>query len=96
MSDEEEIDWADFGDVAVPTTESSKTASKATPGTLVDEILADAMEAAQGIPADLMGNTERRSLRDIFMTASRLRGLGALFLAMGLAVAMINYYFLRA
>lgn len=50
----------------------------------------DAAEALVGIPSDLLGHSERRSLAAIFAHEDRLRGLGVLLMAVGAAGLLIQ------
>lgn len=55
------------------------------------DLLADVQEALLGIPADIMGQTERRSLRDILMHENRLRGLGVLLVTLAIMGAVVGW-----
>jgi len=59
----------------------------ATPGALV----ADAQEALLGIPSDLLGQSERKSLGAIVGHGNRLRGLGVILLVLAVAGAIIDW-----
>ena len=54
------------------------------------QALDDAAEAITGIVADVYGNTERTSLKDIFVYKNRLRGLGVLLVALALVGLLID------
>ena len=54
-------------------------------------ILADAQEALVGIASDLLGKSDRKSLRDILTHGNRLRGLGFALVILALAGAVIQW-----
>ena len=59
----------------------------ATPATL----FTDAQEALLGIPSDLLGQSERKSVGAIIGHGNRLRGIGVLLLLLGIAGAIIDW-----
>jgi hypothetical protein len=59
----------------------------ATPGAL----FTDAQEALLGIPSDLLGQSERKSVGAIIGHGNRLRGIGVLLLLLGIAGAIIDW-----
>lgn len=54
------------------------------------ELFQDVQEAVVGIPADLMGQSERKTLPDILSYGNRLRGLGILLVGLAIILALIN------
>lgn len=60
---------------------------KATPG----DLLQDAQEALLGITSDLLGQSERKSLRDIFGHGNRLRGLGVAIVVLVILGTLIDW-----
>ncbi len=57
----------------------------------VTTLLKDAQEAIIGITSDLLGQSERKSLRDILTHENRLRGLGVALIAVALLGMLINW-----
>ena len=55
--------------------------------------VADARDALLGIPEDLMGNTPRKSLWDIFTHNDRMRGVGVLLVAVAASGLLIEAVF---
>ena len=51
----------------------------------------DAQEAFVGILGDLLGMSDRKSLKDIFTSGNRLRGLGIVFVTLALAGWVVNW-----
>lgn len=62
----------------------------ATPPTTAAELAGNAREAIVGIPADLAAG--RGSLYEVFTRNDRLRGLGVLFLVVGLLIAIAGLF----
>ncbi len=58
--------------------------------TLLD-LLRDAQEALIGVTSDLLGQSERKSLRDILGHGNRLRGLGIVLVLLAVAGSVIDW-----
>lgn len=57
----------------------------------VTVLLRDAQEALIGITSDLLGQSERRSLRDILSHGNRLRGLGVALILLAILGMLMNW-----
>jgi hypothetical protein len=57
----------------------------------VTVLLRDAQEALIGVTSDLLGQSERRSLRDILTHGNRLRGLGVAFIVLAILGMLLNW-----
>lgn len=57
----------------------------------VTVLLRDAQEALIGITSDLLGQSERRSLRDILTHGNRLRGLGVALIVLAILGMLLNW-----
>lgn len=57
----------------------------------LNDSIAEAHEALVGIVADVLGNTPRKSLRDILSYGNRMRGLGVLCIAMALMGIIVDF-----
>ena len=57
----------------------------------VTVLLRDAQEAVIGVTSDLLGQSERKSLRDILTHGNRMRGLGVALIVLAVLGMMLNW-----
>lgn len=87
---------ADSGDVKamqdVVNARADTTASKATMWNITPmDLLRDAQEALIGVTSDLLGQSERKSLRDILGYGNRMRGIGIILVILAVAGSLIDW-----
>lgn len=83
---------ADSRDVKTAADEANKKLEEAKKmPTTVSALYEDAQEAFVGIIGDLLGESERKSLKDIFTSGNRLRGLGIVFVTLAIAGWLVHF-----